>query len=94
MQVLFWQVAAIVAECMHNYLLFGSVLQCSVVEPEKVHPDTFKNANRKFVKVSANAGLTSRALAAALFNLCKDIVYFLGYQLHGGDANVWRPHLP
>ncbi|GAQ91851.1 hypothetical protein KFL_008690020 [Klebsormidium nitens] len=45
------EVAAIVAECMHNYLLFGSVLQCSVMDPDKLHPDTFKNANRKFVKV-------------------------------------------
>jgi hypothetical protein len=49
--------AAIVAECMHNYLLFGSVLQCTVVDPEKVHANTLKNANRKFVKVSATLGL-------------------------------------
>lgn len=49
------------AECMHNYLLFGSVLQCSVMDPAKLHPDTFKNANRKFVKVGTLAWLPSTA---------------------------------
>jgi hypothetical protein len=93
-QVPWLQVAAIVAECMHNYLLFGSVLQCSVVDPEKVHPDTFKNANRKFVKVSATLGalnFTYSALAAALFNLCKDTVYFPRY--HMGETPLLAPAL-
>ena len=41
-------VAKIAAETMHNYLLFGHLLQCKVVPNEEVHPDTFKGANKKF----------------------------------------------
>ena len=41
-------VAKIAAETMHNYLLFGHLLQCKLVSQEKVHPETFKGANRKF----------------------------------------------
>eukprot|EP00245_Coleochaete_scutata_P011480 TRINITY_DN4270_c0_g1_i1.p1 TRINITY_DN4270_c0_g1~~TRINITY_DN4270_c0_g1_i1.p1 ORF type:complete len:420 (-),score=123.73 TRINITY_DN4270_c0_g1_i1:610-1683(-) len=42
------EVAAIVVECMHNYLLFGSMLQCKLVPPESVHPALWKGANREF----------------------------------------------
>lgn len=45
------EVAKIVAETMDNYLLFGHLLKCHVVDPSKVHPDTFKGANRKFTKL-------------------------------------------
>lgn len=40
-------VARIVAQTMHNYLLFGHLLQCRVVPRADVHPDTFKGASRK-----------------------------------------------
>lgn len=32
------QVAKIVEECMHNYLMYEHMLQVSIVPPEKVHP--------------------------------------------------------
>ena len=41
-------VAKIVAETMHNYLMFGRLLQCYIVPVDKVHPDTFVGANRRF----------------------------------------------
>ena len=41
-------VARIVAETMHNYLMFGRLLQCHLVPTDKVHPETFVGANRKF----------------------------------------------
>ena len=41
-------VARIVAETMHNYLMFGRLLQCHIVPVDKVHPETFVGANRKF----------------------------------------------
>jgi nucleolar protein 15 len=41
-------VARIVAETMHNYLMFGRLLQCHLVPVDKVHPETFVGANRKF----------------------------------------------
>ena len=41
-------VARIVVETMHNYLMFGRLLQCHLVPVEKVHPETFVGANRKF----------------------------------------------
>jgi len=42
------QVAEIVAETMNNYLLYGHVLKCSVIPEDKLHPDTFVGANKKF----------------------------------------------
>lgn len=36
------EVAAIVAETMNDYLMYGRRLKCQVVPPEKVHPNTFK----------------------------------------------------
>src|SRR5690606_5121680 len=44
-------VAKIVAETMNNYLIFGHLLQCKLVPSEKLHPEMFKGANRKFAKV-------------------------------------------
>jgi hypothetical protein len=41
-------VAKIAVETMHNYLLFGHLLQCKLVPQDLVHPETFKGANRKF----------------------------------------------
>lgn len=45
------EVAKIVAETMHNYLLFGHLIQCRLVPDTKLHPELFKGANRKFVKI-------------------------------------------
>lgn len=42
------EVAAVVAECMDNYLLFGSILRCKLVPEEKIHPLMWIGANRKF----------------------------------------------
>lgn len=42
------QVAKIVAEAMNNYLMYGHILKCKYVEPDAVHPDTFKGANKRF----------------------------------------------
>jgi nucleolar protein 15 len=41
-------VAKIVVETMHNYLMFGRLLQCCLVPADKIHPETFVGANRKF----------------------------------------------
>lgn len=45
------EVAKIVAETMNNYLLAGHLLQCSLVAEEKIHPELWKGANRRFVQV-------------------------------------------
>ncbi|CAN6449614.1 unnamed protein product [Victoria cruziana] len=42
------QVAKIVADCMNNYLLFEHMLQVHTVPPEKVHPNMWKQAKRKY----------------------------------------------
>jgi len=41
-------VAQIVADCMHNYLLFEHILQVQLVPPEKIHPQLWNGSNRKF----------------------------------------------
>ncbi|KAL4066743.1 hypothetical protein V8B97DRAFT_2022556 [Scleroderma yunnanense] len=41
-------VSQIVAETMDNYLLMGHILQCKVVPKDKVHPDLWVGANRKW----------------------------------------------
>jgi len=41
-------VAEIVADCMHNYLLFEHILQVQLVPPEKIHTQLWKGSNRKF----------------------------------------------
>jgi len=42
------QVAQIVAETMNNYLLYSHVLKCSVIPEDKLDPNTFVGANKKF----------------------------------------------
>lgn len=42
------EVADIVAKTMHNYLMFGHILQCRVVPSEQVHSELFKGANERF----------------------------------------------
>lgn len=46
-------VAKIVAETMHNYLLMGHLLQCEVIPKDKVHPELWVGANRKWQKIPA-----------------------------------------
>ncbi|XP_068744059.1 MKI67 FHA domain-interacting nucleolar phosphoprotein-like [Montipora capricornis] len=46
------EVAKIVAETMHNYMMFGKLLKCHVVPKEKLHPKLWKGANEKFRYVS------------------------------------------
>eukprot|EP00920_Eleutheroschizon_duboscqi_P015426 GHVT01035603.1.p1 GENE.GHVT01035603.1~~GHVT01035603.1.p1 ORF type:complete len:540 (+),score=158.30 GHVT01035603.1:95-1621(+) len=41
------EVAAIAAETMHNYILFGRSLTCRLVPLDKLHPEIFKFANAK-----------------------------------------------
>jgi nucleolar protein 15 len=48
------EVAVIVVETMHNYLLLGHLLQCQLLAEEKVHPELWKGANRKFVHIPWN----------------------------------------
>jgi len=43
------EVAEIAAEAMNNYLMFNKVLKCHVIPREKLHPQTFKNARKRFV---------------------------------------------
>ncbi|TKY89590.1 hypothetical protein EX895_001375 [Sporisorium graminicola] len=44
-------VASIVQETMHNYLIDGRLLQVKEVPRDKVHPELWVGANRKFAKV-------------------------------------------
>ncbi|SPO29508.1 related to NOP15 - protein involved in 60S ribosomal subunit biogenesis [Ustilago trichophora] len=44
-------VAKIVQETMHNYLIDGRLLQVKEVSKDKVHPELWVGANRKFNKV-------------------------------------------
>jgi len=39
-------VATIVADTMDNYIMYGRMLKCKVIPPEKVHPKMFKGAKR------------------------------------------------
>ncbi|KAF2184426.1 hypothetical protein K469DRAFT_688887 [Zopfia rhizophila CBS 207.26] len=48
------EVASIVAQTMNNYLLFGHILQCKVIPPPQVHPNLFKDANRRFKAIPRN----------------------------------------
>ena len=47
-------VAKIAAEAMDNYLMFGHILKCKLVPPQRLHPDTFRGADRKFRTVPRN----------------------------------------
>ncbi|KAK9061327.1 hypothetical protein SSX86_018507 [Deinandra increscens subsp. villosa] len=40
------EVANIVAETMHNYLLFEHLLQVQIIPPDRVHPKMWKGVNR------------------------------------------------
>lgn len=57
------EVAKIVAETMDNYLMFGHILKCKYVQPEYLHPETFKGANKRFHVVPRNK-IEKRALEA------------------------------
>lgn len=45
------EVAKIVAATMDNYMLFGHLLKCKYAEPNSLHPDVWKGANKKYRKV-------------------------------------------
>ncbi|XP_028121399.1 MKI67 FHA domain-interacting nucleolar phosphoprotein-like isoform X1 [Camellia sinensis] len=40
------EVAKIVSECMHNYLMFEHMLQVHLIPPERIHPKLWKGASR------------------------------------------------
>ncbi|KAJ9175392.1 hypothetical protein P3X46_013954 [Hevea brasiliensis] len=42
------EVAEVVAECMHNYLLFEHLLQVHLIPPEHVHPKLWKGFNYQY----------------------------------------------
>lgn len=42
------EVAQIVSETMHNYLLLGHIVQCRVIPKDQVHPELWVGANRKW----------------------------------------------
>ncbi|KAF8515405.1 hypothetical protein BU17DRAFT_51802 [Hysterangium stoloniferum] len=42
------EVARIVSETMHNYLLLGHILQCRVIPKDEVHPELWVGANKKW----------------------------------------------
>ncbi|GAB4830106.1 hypothetical protein Ancab_019748 [Ancistrocladus abbreviatus] len=46
------EVAKIVAECMHNYLLFENMLQVHLIPPERVHPRLWKGVNRRYKSIN------------------------------------------
>ncbi|XP_058078368.1 uncharacterized protein LOC131226720 [Magnolia sinica] len=41
------EVAKIVADCMHNYLMFEHMLQVHLVPPERVHPKLWNGVNHR-----------------------------------------------
>ncbi|KAL4203170.1 hypothetical protein AMTRI_Chr01g102660 [Amborella trichopoda] len=49
------EVAKIVADCMHNYLLYEHMLQVHLVPPERILPKLWKGANSKFRPVNLQA---------------------------------------
>ncbi|GFQ04327.1 uncharacterized RNA-binding protein c1827.05c [Phtheirospermum japonicum] len=42
------EVAKVVEECMHNYLMYEHLLQVQLVPPERVHPKLWKGVNRGY----------------------------------------------
>ncbi|KAK6144646.1 hypothetical protein DH2020_021466 [Rehmannia glutinosa] len=42
------EVARVVEECMHNYLMYEHLLQVQLVPPERVHPKLWKGVNRSY----------------------------------------------
>lgn len=53
-------VAAIVAETMNDYLMYGRRLKCKVVPSEKVHPSTFLGSSRPRTDKTAQNQLAHR----------------------------------
>lgn len=53
--------AEIVAKTMNNYLLFGHLLKCQLVPADRVHPELWRGANRRF-KVVPWAKIAARKL--------------------------------
>uniref|UniRef100_A0A2P2LP94 RRM domain-containing protein n=1 Tax=Rhizophora mucronata TaxID=61149 RepID=A0A2P2LP94_RHIMU len=45
------EVAEVVADCMHNYLLFEHLLQVHLIPPEHVHPKLWKGFNYRYKPV-------------------------------------------
>ncbi|OAX82578.1 hypothetical protein ACJ72_03070 [Emergomyces africanus] len=48
-------VARVVADTMDNYLMFGHILKCKYVPKERVHPQLWKGANKRFKRTPWNA---------------------------------------
>lgn len=48
------EVAQIVSETMHNYLLMGHILQCRVIPKDQIHPELWVGANRKWRLIPRN----------------------------------------
>jgi nucleolar protein 15 len=46
------QVAAIVAESMDKYMMFGRTLQCQYIPYDQLHPETFRNNFRQFRQIN------------------------------------------
>ncbi|WBW74920.1 nucleolar RNA-binding protein NIFK [Schizosaccharomyces osmophilus] len=44
-------VANVVAETMHNYLLYGRLLQCKVIPKDQIHDELFKGASQPFKRI-------------------------------------------
>ncbi|EPY50088.1 TA8 protein [Schizosaccharomyces cryophilus OY26] len=44
-------VANVVAETMHNYLLYGRLLQCKVIPADQIHEEMFKGASQPFKRI-------------------------------------------
>ncbi|EQL28686.1 hypothetical protein BDFG_08599 [Blastomyces dermatitidis ATCC 26199] len=47
-------VARVVADTMDNYLMFGHILKCKYVPKERVHPELWKGANKRFKRTPWN----------------------------------------
>ena len=49
------EVASIVAKAMNGYMMYSRLLVARVVPPKHLHPETFKNADRKFKVIDRTA---------------------------------------
>merc|ERR1711981_124032 len=58
------EVADIVARTMNNYLMFGHILKVRLMPEEQIHPDMWKNANKRF-KVVPRAMLERKKMEEA-----------------------------
>ena len=50
-QFKFKEVAQIVVDTMHNYLMLGRVLQCRIIPDDKVHAEVWKGGDVEFKKI-------------------------------------------